>query len=90
MSIKLNTVIAGEYSGSSVIFTGTEFVISGIMFKKADINKQTVLNYTLTDRAPFGMFGGTCNTVSIDFIDGKRSLITLSDDYYNKLITILY
>ena len=86
---ELNRVVAGDYSGSSVLWDGKDLVISGLMKAKCKLDKSTVLSYSLVNSA-HGLFKPSCHTVSVDFTDGKRSLLSLSPGFYERLIRILF
>ena len=82
MANSINRVIAGDYSGSSIIFDGLSLNVSGFMSLKCKLDKSTVENYNVVKSSPKGIFYRGSYTISVDFTDGKRSLISLDDKYY--------
>ena len=85
----MNKVIAGDYVGNSVLWDGASMTISGMMSAKCKLDKSTVASYNLVNSTR-SFFGGDSYTVSVEFIDGKKSLLSLSGGFYETLIRILF
>ena len=90
MAGRVNAVIAGDFVGGTVLFDGLHLVISGVMSAKETISKQTVSSYSLVDQVKPGLFSSVVYTVEVNFISGKRSLICLSRELYDKLLRTLF
>ncbi|MBR3894593.1 MAG: hypothetical protein IKJ35_05540 [Clostridia bacterium] len=85
-----NRVVAGDYRGAEVIWNGAELLISGLMFTACKIDKTTVAHHTLVGQTS-GLFGTNVGyNVSVDFTNGKRSMLSLDQQYYDLLIRILF
>ncbi len=90
MAGRVNAVIAGDFVGAAILFDGTHLVMSGVMSSKERISKQTVTSYSLVDQVKPGLFSSVVYTVEINFVSGKRSLICLSRELYDKLLRTLF
>lgn len=90
MNNRINSVIAGDYRGKNILWTGNGLFISGAVFSHTKINKQTVSSYSLVNAEMLGRRGVSVYTVSISFVDGKSSLVYLDSNFYNCLIKILF
>lgn len=90
-SNKINSVIAGDYAGKNILFDGIQLFISGAMFTKTQLNKQTVSSYSVMNIENGGMLRRTtAYTVSISFLDGKSSLVYLDGNFYNCLMKNMF
>ena len=90
MAGRVNAVIAGDFVGGTVLFDGLNLVISGMMSAKETISKQTVTSYSLVDQVKPGLLSSVVYTVEVNFVSGKRSLICLSRELYDKLLRTLF
>lgn len=90
MSERVNTVVAGDNAGATVVWDGSSLKIAGFMFPICQIDKNSVFTYSLVEAQKKGFFGGFNYLVDVEFSDGRKSLLFLNDAYYQRLIRILY
>ena len=90
MRYKINSVVAGDYAGKNILSDGLQLFISGAIFSHTKLNRQTVAQYSLVNVTNGGFGRADIYTVSIDFVDGKRSLVYLDGNFYNCLIKNMF
>lgn len=85
-----NRVVAGDYRGAEVIWNGADLLISGLMFTACKLNKITVAHHAVMGEKR-GLFGRSVGyEVSVEFTDGKRSMLSLDRYHYDLLMRILF
>ena len=95
MSAK-NRVIAGDYKGHSVVSSvlGTEIVTESHIFahsKTIRLDKTTVKQYEILNQANVGFLGrDVIYTVSVEFKDGKKSLLEIDREGYSNFMKYMY
>ena len=91
MKKRINSVIAGDYDRDVILWDGATLTVSGLMRPVTVLDKSTVAYYSVVDCVRCGFFGRhLAYTVSVDFFDGKRSLMYLSDDFYDTFVRIMF
>lgn len=78
-----NKVIAGDYLGADVTLVSGKVVLAISLGNMVILNKTTVKTYERKQQ------NKTC-TVSVDFNDGKKSLLELDEKLYKQLMTNLF
>lgn len=86
----MNAVVTGDYQGKGVVFIDTNkgIGIATTVFKKSEwvpLTKDTVEKYEVVLDEPLKRSGRTFR-VSVEFKDGKKSLIQLEEKFYKILM----
>ncbi len=80
--MKRNYVAAGDYVNQDVIVTGRKFYFMRGL-KKVGFEKPDVAKYELVDKDSEIL-------LSVEFTDGKKSLLSLDRQTYKNLITLIF
>lgn len=83
----MNVVVSGDFQGKAVVFIdGKKGVgIATSLLKKREwipLNKETIAKYEVVFDEPMKPASSRTFRISVDFKDGKRSLIELSEKFY--------
>ena len=79
-----NKVIAGDYADGKIMLSGGKVVLSVSLGNMIILNQKMVANYEVISEAK-----GT-HTLSVQFADGKKSLLELDDALFKALLVQLF
>lgn len=79
-----NKVIAGDYNGASVELVSGKVILSVRLGHMIVLNQKMVSKYDIVSETR------ECHTVSIQFSDGKKSLLEIDDALCKALLTQLF
>ncbi|MBR4015592.1 MAG: hypothetical protein IKI88_05215 [Anaerotignum sp.] len=79
-----NKVIAGDYSGANIMPVAGKVVLSISLGNMIILNKKTVAAHEIVSETQGK------HRVSIQFVDGKKSLLELDDKLFQMLIRDLF
>jgi hypothetical protein len=87
----MNVVVAGDYQGKAVVFIDTKngIGIQTALLKRKDwipLTNETISKYEVLLDEPFKPSPTRTFRISVDFKDGKRSLIQLEEKFYKILM----
>jgi hypothetical protein len=83
----MNVVVAGDYQGKAVVFIDTKKGIGIVtsLFKRKEwlpLTKETVEKYEVVFDEPVKPSASRTFRLSVEFKDGKKSLIELEENLY--------
>lgn len=83
----MNAVVSGDYQGKSVVFIDTKkgIGIATSLFKRNDwvpLTNETVSKYEVLLDEPCKPSPNRTFRISIDFKDGKKSLVEIEEKFY--------
>lgn len=87
----MNVVVAGDYQGKGVVFIDTKkgIGIQTAIFRRSEwipLNKDTVEKYEVVYDEPMKPSSKRTLRVSVEFKDGKRSLIQMEEQFYKTMM----
>lgn len=91
----MNAVVAGDYQGKAVVFIDTKkgIGIATSLFKRKDwipLTKETVAKYEVVFDEPVKPSSNRTFRLSVEFIDGKKSLIELEEKFYKIMMNMCF